>query len=58
MKKINTFCEDGTIYFHATNIEEFQKLIEDAKKQAQQLNETIDRLQNFKFTFTFEQKIT
>lgn len=55
MEKLNTFCENGTIYFNATNIEEFKNLIEEAKKQAQQLNDTIDRLENFKFNFKFEQ---
>lgn len=53
MKKINAFCENGTIFFHATNVEDFQILIEDAKKQAQQLKDTVDRLENFKFTFEF-----
>ena len=51
MDIINAFTEGGTIYFHATNIEEFKNIIEDVQKQAQQLNETVARLSNFKFQF-------
>jgi hypothetical protein len=55
MKRINAFAEGGIIYFQATNINEFKELIEQAEKQAQQLNDTIARLSNFKFKFKFEQ---
>lgn len=56
MNKINTFTEEGMIYFNATNLSEFRELIEVAQKQAQQLNDTVVRLSNFKIKFKFTQE--
>lgn len=53
MDKVKAFTEGGTIYFHATNIEKYNKLIERAKKEAQQLSDTVAELENFKFQFKF-----
>lgn len=55
MNKINAFTEEGIIYFQATNILEYKELVELLEKQAQQLNDTVARLSNFKFQFKFSQ---
>jgi hypothetical protein len=56
MPKLNAFTERGIIYFQATNLEEFKTLIAQAEKQAQQLNETVAGLVNFKFQFKFTEQ--
>lgn len=55
MDKIHAYTEEGYICFDATNITEYKDLIELAQKQAQQLNDTVARLNDFKFKFKFSQ---
>lgn len=39
--------EKGTLHVGVTNLSEFEKLVEQAKKQADELQNTIDQLRNF-----------
>lgn len=47
------YSSDGTLYIKATNLQKFQKLIEKAKKQADELQDTINQLEFFDFNFKF-----
>lgn len=39
----------GRLYIDAVNVPEFQKLLEQAEKEACQLNETLGKLRRFEF---------
>lgn len=57
-KMIGNYANDGTLYIYisATNIQEFKCLINKAKKQAdelQELQDTINQLEFFNFHFKF-----
>lgn len=43
----------GRLRIEITNIPEFQKLIKQAQKEADQLNKTINQLQNFELNIDF-----
>lgn len=45
------FFANEELMFAATNFDQFQQLIERAKKEACQLQETISKLENFSFSF-------
>lgn len=44
---------DGTLSINVTNIPEFNELLQQAKKEANQLQQTIDRLSNFELNINF-----
>ena len=46
----------GRLYVEVTNMPEFQELIQKAKREADQLNKTIDRLSNFDLKIDFSVK--
>lgn len=52
-KMIGNYANDGTLYISATNIQEFKCLINKAKKQADELQDTINQLEFFNFHFKF-----
>lgn len=52
-KMIGNYANDGTLYISATNIQEFKCLINKAKKQADELQDTINQLEFFNLHFKF-----
>lgn len=49
----NYSSNDGTLNILVTNFKEFESLIDKAKKQADELQETINQLEFFNFSFKF-----
>lgn len=49
----NYSSNDGTLDILVTNFKEFESLIDKAKKQADELQETINQLEFFNFSFKF-----
>lgn len=52
----NNRISKGVLNINVTNIEEFKTLIDKAKKEACQLNETIDKLHSFQLQIEFSTK--
>lgn len=46
----------GRLYIEVRNMPEFRKLVEQAKKEADQLKKTIDQLQYFELNIDFSNK--
>ena len=53
-EKIKMYISDNTLNIAATNIKEFEDLIEKAKKQACDLNNTIHKLEWFHIKFQLD----
>ena len=49
----NYSSNDGTLNILVTNFKEFESLIDKAKKQADELQDTINQLEFFNFSFKF-----
>lgn len=49
----NYSSSDGTLNILVTNFKEFESLINKAKKQADELQDTINQLEFFNFSFKF-----
>lgn len=49
----NYSSSDGTLNILVTNFKEFESLIKKAKKQADELQDTINQLEFFNFSFRF-----
>ena len=49
----NYSSDDGTLNILVTNFKEFESLIDKAKKQADELQETINQLEFFNLRFKF-----
>lgn len=49
----NYSSNDGTLNILVTNFKEFESLIDKAKKQADELQDTINQLEFFNFSFRF-----
>lgn len=47
------FVAENTLFFSATNITKFYELIEKANKQTEELQATINKLNNFYFELEF-----
>lgn len=52
-KMIGNYSSDGTLNILVTNFKEFESLINKAKKQADELQDTINQLEFFNFSFKF-----
>lgn len=50
-EKMEKFFVNEELMFSATNFAQFKQLIDQAKKEACQLQSTISKLENFEFTF-------
>lgn len=53
-KKVDAYQLDNVLYISITNLKGFSELAEQAKKEAHQLQHTIDELQNFEIEVKFE----
>ena len=52
-KMIGNYSNEGVLNISATNLQEFESLIKKAKKQADELQDTINQLEFFNFSFKF-----
>lgn len=52
-KMIGNYSSDGTLNILVTNFKEFESLINKAKKQADELQDTINQLEFFNWHFKF-----
>lgn len=52
-KMIGNYSSEGVLNISATNLQEFESLIKKAKKQADELQDTINQLEFFNFSFKF-----
>ena len=43
------YLYNGTLHLSVTNMQDFKDLIEQAREEAKQLNQTIQRLEGFEF---------
>lgn len=43
----------NTLLISVTNLPDFEDLLKQARKEAEQLNSTLDKLSNFKFKISF-----
>ena len=50
-KMIGNYSNEGVLNISATNLQEFESLIKKAKKQADELQDTINQLEFFNFSF-------
>ena len=52
-KMIGNYSNEGVLNISATNLQEFESLIKKAKKQADELQDTINQLEFINFSFKF-----
>ena len=52
-KMIGNYSNEGVLNISATNLQEFESLIKKAKKPADELQDTINQLEFFNFSFKF-----
>lgn len=52
-KMIGNYSNEGVLNISATNLQEFESLIKKVKKQADELQDTINQLEFFNFSFKF-----
>lgn len=52
-KMIDNYSNEGVLNISATNLQEFESLIKKAKKQADELQDTINQLEFFNWHFKF-----
>ena len=52
-KMIGNYSNEGVLNISATNLQEFESLIKKAKKQADELQDTINQLEFCNFSFKF-----